>query len=357
MRYRSSGFTLVELLVVTAVIALLVALLLPALHAAREAARRIGCASNLKQIGLALHNYSALHQRLPAGMTTFQRFRTGTSVHAFLLPFIEEQQLADRWTWDETDRNGDNAAVTDNYQGGRQALSATLISVYLCPSDLLPENPFQTTSNYHEAPPRGIWLAATSYAANTGTTGFWPTYSYQYDGMFSIVGSRHRLPQDQNATLNEATSLAGYRWNQVTDGMSKTIAFGEKYHLDPVHDAFWETQCRFFMREPLRRWAGWACAGRWDCTGHIFGAMYYSPVAAGRVVQPINHRMSATEPCNYITHDNRVGGWGSGHRGGANFVFGDGAVGFLTDEIERDVFRAVALRSDGTSLSGDLWRN
>ena len=239
--------------------------------------------------------------------------------------------------------------------GGPAALSATIIPLYLCPSDGFTANPFQTTSSYREAPPKGIWLAASSYAANTGTTGFWPSYSYQYDGMFSLVGHPSRLPRSENAQLGELGGLKGYRLNQIEDGLSKTIAFGEKYHIDPVHDAFWETDCSYYMREPLYQWSGWACGGKWDCTGHVFGAMYYSPVVFGRAVPPINHRMSPHDPCDYATHDNRVGGWGSGHPGGASFVFGDGSVRFLTNRVDLTVFRAAALRSDGEILDVDLF--
>ncbi|MEM9352814.1 MAG: DUF1559 domain-containing protein [Planctomycetota bacterium] len=348
------GFTLVELLVVIAIIGVLVALLLPAVQQARESARRIQCVNNLKQIGLAVANYEGVRGSLPPGMTAFGGFRYGHSVHALLLPYIEQTALADRWEWGEgSDFASLNRDVLKNTEGGLQALTATLIGTYLCPSDIFTENPFQTTSNYFASPPQGVWYAGTSYGANTGTTGYWPQYGYAYDGMFSVVGSGFYLPRKDLAVNGEFDSVDGYRIPQVEDGMSNTIAFGEKYHFDLVHDQLHADGCSR-VREPVYKFSAWACTGGHDCIGHMMGAMYYSPVVRSGAVPPINYRVTPRDGCNWETHDNRVAGWGSGHPGGANFVFGDGAVRFLGDDIDRAIFRAAALRADGEVVDPDL---
>src|SRR5262249_29352367 len=141
----------------------------------------------------------------------------------------------------------------------------------------------------------------------------------------------------------EVGSLKGYKLRQINDGLSNTIAFGEKYHVDPRHEALWNTGCTSYMREPLYKWSAWGCIGGWDCTGHVMGAMYYQDTTTGGLpIPPINHRMSAADSCSYTDHDNRVQAWGSGHPGGAQFVFGDGAVRFLNNDISRTVFRSAA---------------
>src|SRR6478752_1254763 len=99
------GFTLVELLVVIAIIGILVALLLPAIQAAREAARRAQCTSQLKQLGLALHNYiSAKKDALPPGLYTESKngVQQGDTVFVRLLPYMEEQSIYDRWDFGTT---------------------------------------------------------------------------------------------------------------------------------------------------------------------------------------------------------------------------------------------------------------
>lgn len=364
---RQQGFTLVELLVVIAIIGILVALLLPAVQSAREAARRASCVNSLRQIGLAMLNYADANKHLPAGMTQFSRYTgpgpdgrstrktLGTSVHASLLPYLEQTALSDKWKYDAGDTSNDNRQVLENFTGGIDALSGTPIETFVCPSNQVEQSPFEVTSmsttNHQQSPVLG-WYSTTSYAANAGTTGFYPGQQgeYLYDGMFSVVGNRDSLPQVENATTGEANGTDGYRLAQIVDGLSQTIAFGEKYHFDPIHDQLYASTCAIPMRGQLHMYSGWACTGGWDCMGHLFGAMYYFEVSVSGPVPPINHRMAPSAPCNFIEHDNRVGGWGSGHPGGANFVFGDGSTHFLTNDVKRRVFRAVALRADGQVL-------
>jgi prepilin-type N-terminal cleavage/methylation domain-containing protein/prepilin-type processing-associated H-X9-DG protein len=354
---RQDAFTLIELLVVIAIIAVLIGLLLPAVQKVRESAARAKCANNLKQIGIALHNFETANGYLPPGLTVFDNPRVGTTVHAFLLPYIEQNALADQWTWDITDVNGSNAGVLTNTNGGQDALSATTINIYLCPSDQFLENPFQIGDTYVDGAGYGKWFAPTSYGANAGTTGYWPQYNFSYDGMFSVVGKHSRLSYLQltpyTAVGGEIDSLKGYRLVQIADGLSNTISFGEKYHVDAMATELWPT-CQNYFRNPIHKWSGWACNGSWDCSGHVMGAMYYQPITgSGMVKPPINYRIAANDGCSYTTGDNRFSSWGSGHIGGANFLFGDGAVHFLPNRIDTNVFRAAALRADGTVLDQD----
>jgi prepilin-type N-terminal cleavage/methylation domain-containing protein len=126
------GFTLIELLVVIAIIAILIALLLPAVQQAREAARRTQCRNNMKQIGLALHNYHDRHQRFPIGVTE----QNGQlSWHPYILPDIDQAPLYNKFDW-----SGTNLYIVS--PNGAHCVQK--ISVYLCPSSNANRTPVET---------------------------------------------------------------------------------------------------------------------------------------------------------------------------------------------------------------------
>src|SRR5690606_27248796 len=149
---RRPGFTLIELLVVIAIIAILIALLLPAVQQAREAARRSQCKNNLKQMGLALHNYHDVAGQFPPALThagdvatwpaalniTFNQSTTGFTL---LLPYLDQAPLYNQYNFNEASvpvaANGLPLAGTGNWQANVPATS-TILSVFLCPSDPAP---------------------------------------------------------------------------------------------------------------------------------------------------------------------------------------------------------------------------
>src|SRR5579864_7652171 len=128
-----SGFTLIELLVVIAIIAILIALLLPAVQAAREAARRTQCRNNLKQFGLALHNYHDVHRMFPQGTTIFQDLTLGggdlvfmASGQAMMWAFYEQGNMAKKYVWNKGWCSQPNNNLVD---------SAKANGMFRCPSD------------------------------------------------------------------------------------------------------------------------------------------------------------------------------------------------------------------------------
>lgn len=185
---KRSGFTLVELLVVIAIIGVLVGLLLPAVQAAREAARRMSCSNNLKQIGLALHNYHGSFNKFPEG----SRLSNFIGPLASVLPYLEQDNTYSQFDFSKS--------YSDPYN---QEVAAQEIATYLCPSMPLPRL-VPDTSNGETGGP-------SSYLACEGTA----SYMTKNDGMFGLNWTSYGFN-------NPAT---GFR--DVTDGTSNTLAFSE----------------------------------------------------------------------------------------------------------------------------------
>ena len=186
----SRGFTLVELLVTIGIIGVLVGLLLPAVQAAREAARKASCQNNLRQIGIALHNYHDVHKVLPTGCIEWRAWNAPPSRRQFawsamLLPFLEEQNLHQQINWSKAYDAPENSGV-----------SKTDLPVYLCPSepDFIPHN--------------GL---------------------ISYGGIFGeLIVDRE---QDDGLFVNERS----FRFGDVLDGLSNTLAVSE----DVGHQSEW----------------------------------------------------------------------------------------------------------------------
>ena len=300
VRQRTSriGFTLVELLVVIAIIGVLVALLLPAVQAAREAARRTQCANNLKQLGLAALNYHGAHNVFPPGATWGPgAARSGMAFQVSLLPYTELDVLLESMP----DRS--YSTTFPNQEIGR-----SVDSLFICPSDGEEAIDQQAagqnwrTSNYCGVMGGGIM--EVQLMSNPATCGH-----YNSDGVF--------YPESK------------IRIKDITDGTSKTMLLGERtYQL-----RLW-TRGAYYDGSPTQ---------------------FVCSISAKNIALPINsdtdaycyraNEMGVPCPSPWPTKFNDLF-FGSRHAGGAQFVFGDGAVRFLPDEIDFQAYRRYGTRND-----------
>jgi prepilin-type N-terminal cleavage/methylation domain-containing protein len=215
------GFTLVELLVVIAIIGILVALLLPAVQAAREAARRMSCSNNMKEIGIALHNYHDTYLTLPPGKITHGTCcgtESGTSWAISILPYIEQGGLADLYPYTAS-------TIKGPYKEFREAR----VAVYVCPSDI--------DTDKLEVPESGPGNAAGakfhpgSYRcvggrSNETTDGWWDNEQatrFKNIGKFNEwKGAMHWIGR-----INGAQELDVEKFATIRDGLSNTLMVGE----------------------------------------------------------------------------------------------------------------------------------
>ena len=313
---KRTGFTLIELLVVIAIIAVLMGLLLPAVQKVREAATRLRCQNNLKQLGLACHAYHDQEGKFPGGL--YQKFSpySGYSMFVMLLPYVEQSQIYDRW---------DFSNYANNMSGGTNAPSASLISVYLCPSDQGLESAFQLTDSGNNS---GVEFdghySGTSYAGNGGTFNYYPNDVPEYDGIFSTVGPASAPNRDQNPI----------KLTQIKDGTSNTLLIGEKYHSDPNYDTL-PANRRGGMK--IHEWSAWAWSGGFKGIACVTGS--------SRVKINYSTPDDASSHTSYTYHDLRMNAFGSGHGDGANFVFCDGSVHYLRDRLPLLTFQQLSTRS------------
>jgi prepilin-type N-terminal cleavage/methylation domain-containing protein/prepilin-type processing-associated H-X9-DG protein len=326
-----AGFTLVELLVVIAIIGVLVALLLPAVQSAREAARRTQCQNQIKQLGLALHNFESVTKRLPHGSENSANW--GPSAHTYLLPVIEQGNVFNQ--------------MTQSYAhgGSAQAGSAQDVLNHEAGSTVRPKV-FHCPSEFHTF--KGLVYGFTNYHTNWGS---WVRIQNRWDGPFGT----NFIPYTGGPPRMDAVRLA-----EITDGTSNTLAFGEVANgvgsdpkiRDPRRDCYLATRpgnpdpVAFRNQLLAMDWRTAGTLGGWNWRGY--------PWREGSIWRNgFNTLLPPNKPCF------RPGGewWelvtpaSSYHAGGANVCLVDGSVRFVADNIDATTWMAAGTIGDGESLS------
>lgn len=360
------GFTLVELLVVIAIIGILMGLLLPAVQMAREAARRSSCANKLKQLGLAVHNFANVKKEQ---FPMLGEAEEGGHWTAFLLPYIEQQNVYDALTFGSTDwaRNAgwQNPSITSTNRIERQIAACHLnIPSFKCPSSIHTAPIFDAScyippwfvaarqpANYlgvvtglqpHDWKPQSGWGAPTrpTWGSGNRTLGHW-----ELDGIFGCRprgadGARNRLANG---------GQGGYKFAEVSDGLSNTLMIGEA-ESDPSLASEASTR----ETPNSGRKDHWAIGGddfdNWE--GTDWSEMGGSTAVAINYKKPTGS-MSPLARDGSLEWGAYEVSFGSNHSGGAQFCLGDGSVRFIAEEIDPVVYSAYGTRGRGEPVSLD----
>jgi prepilin-type N-terminal cleavage/methylation domain-containing protein/prepilin-type processing-associated H-X9-DG protein len=323
---KRRGFTLIELLVVIAIIAVLIGLLLPAVQKVRDAAARMRCSNNLKQLGLAMHNYHATYNRLPKGLTQTPGPWRGITFYVHLLPYIEQENLARLW---------DHNNLQANTDSGR---AASVIPTLICPSDYFEENPTTVPASGSSTVAFAGTYAGTSYAGNYGTVAYHPGSGPLGPAQPNGVLYLHLEPSPTNPLPPYGRQIS---FSDIRDGASNTIMLGEKFHEDPNFNQIPPASRSSLL---MHQWSMWAWSGGWKGSGHIFCSC----------AVPINHMVPNPPGSGFLPQDMRVNAWGSGHPGGANFCMVDGSVRFIQQTLPQTILCALSTRAGGEPISGDF---
>lgn len=322
---RSSGFTLVELLVVIAIIGILVGLLLPAVQAAREAARRMSCSNNVKQLGLALHNYHDTHNKLPFGSFNLREQwpANGTNWRVLIFPFIEQTNV-----WSQLEFSNGTATPLSTFMAGGAAmpnpfygneeLANLEISVYRCPSTVIPAFDQAPVSNNQG---NGLMV---SYVGIQGAARPVPGPNAN----LGTVDCGHGWSCDNGSLLvNETINFSG-----ITDGLSNTMIISDQSGLVAGVNRTSNYYGGWFGSRHPRRVQSGACGDLWQ-TGTT--CVRFSP----------NSNIVQTGATERMYRNNTV--INSQHPAGIMIGIADGSTRFLPETVDFVMLKQMCARADG----------
>jgi prepilin-type N-terminal cleavage/methylation domain-containing protein len=317
---RRCAFTLIELLVVIAIIAILIALLLPAVQEAREAARRTQCRDHLHNIGIALHNYFDVHGCFPSGTSPHYN---GTAVlanyeswgwSALLLPYIDQAPTHDNLRVNQ--RSLHDALVAIMAAGGTGALNEAFppIAMYQCPSDI--------------AGPRLVaGVSRSDFSATAGVPASWDPPTLSYPGNHGGLAADLAVPDHTTDRQPFGIFYTGssVKFRDMTDGSSNTFLVGER-------TLFCQSGSWIGARNP---------AGN-GTRGNDFHL--------ARIRIPLNYPLNGG-------NDECTDGFSSAHAGGGFFLFGDGKVNFVSENIHFNIACAPERNGNAINWTNDITNN
>ncbi len=317
---RRRGFTLIELLVVIAIIAILIALLLPAVQQAREAARRTQCKNNLKQIGLALHNYHDNFLTFPMGNTNHTGGGWGQSWWVAVLPFLDQAPLYNGW---------DHSNVNSGYVGNVAYYDGKGFAARLCPSSPM--------GQYEWSPHNGgnTGAAVSHY---TGISGAFPD---------PADSARNALwTNGQYGTGGVLYYRSRIRIGDITDGTSNCMIVAEQ--------SDWCTETATGQKRiaisawPHGMWMGSPGNDRQFNTATLRYRPGYKQAEGGHNFYGCGSGGLMTGVCGNSGNNNPIQ---SAHTGGVHVLIADGTVRFIGENINLDTWLRLGIRDDGKPLT------
>ena len=330
IKKRNRGFTLIELLVVIAIIAILIALLLPAVQQAREAARRTQCKNNLKQFGLAIHNYHDVFSVFPGNITESPNAFRNASWLTMILPYIEQSTAYQQMVFSGTNFSNQGAPPNLNWK----VLEQMRVPGFNCPSSTLPMVRTQTANSATIAlgAPATLTYQVADYSGIAGGYFLPGTTTVPPGGVWTGYGWDHQI----GVIVNLGPGVLKRHLGKLTDGSSNTLAVGEhsSYTIRDSDKAKVDARSSNWAGGAWgngpgnHAWLGWSL----NVTVPRYGINYNGP-GYGHDIPYGGHT-----------------GLRSTHTGGAQALLADGSVRFLSENMSFDTLLGLSNGEDGGVL-------